>query len=96
MKQQKLRTRGFILVEAAVGVVLFCILLIALLQGTGFIAKQVASVAHHHKALCALSLATEGEPQDGIPIGYTHAAVKWRQVTVQSGDRKITLYRGGL
>lgn len=96
MKQQKLRRSGFILVEAAVGVVLFCILLITLLQGTGFIAKQVASVAHRHKALCAISLATEGKPGDAIPVGYAHDAVTWHLVTAQSGDQKVTLYRGGL
>jgi len=96
MKQQKLRRSGFILVEAAVGVVLFCILLISLLQGIGFIANQVAAVAHRHKALCAVSLAPEGKPRDGIQVGYAHAAVPWRQVTAQSGDQKVTVYWAGL
>jgi hypothetical protein len=95
MKQQKLCKNGFILVEAAVGVVLFCILLLALLQGTGFIAKQVATIAHRHKALCALSIVADGNIQDTVQTNYTHPSVKWYQITTQSGDQKVTLYRAG-
>jgi hypothetical protein len=95
MKQQKLCKNGFILVEAAVGVVLFCILLLALLQGTGFIAKQVATVAHRHKALCALSTVADGITNDSMQIGYTHPSIKWYQIMAQSGDQKVTLYRAG-
>jgi hypothetical protein len=95
MKQQKLCKNGFILVEAAVGVVLFCILLLTLLQGTGFIAKQVAVIAHRHKALCVIATITDGIIEDHMQIGYTHPSVKWHQVTTQSGDQRVTLYRVG-
>jgi hypothetical protein len=95
MKQQKLCKNGFILVEAAVGVVLFCILLLALLQGTGFIAKQVATVAHRHKALCAISIVANGATDDTMQFSYIHPSVKWHQITTQSGDQKVTFYRAG-
>lgn len=96
MKQQKLCKNGFILVEAAVGVVLFCILLLALLQGTGFIAKQVATVAHRHKALCTLASVDGGTSVDHMHIGYTHPSIHWYQVSTQAGDQKVTLYRAGV
>jgi hypothetical protein len=95
MKQQKLCKNGFILVEAAVGAALFCIALLALLQGIGFIAKQVAVVAHRHKALCTISNDIDGAIEDHMQIGYTHPSVRWYKITTQSGDQKVILYRAG-
>lgn len=94
MKQKKLCTCGFIMVEAIVGVVLFALLLLAILQGIGFITHRIAIVAHKHKALCMKSI-SQGIAAGATHIAYSHPSITWYQMTAQSGDQTVTFYRAG-
>ncbi len=96
MKQQNLSTHGFILVEAAVGVVLFSVLLLLVLQGIGFMVQRVAVAAHRHKALCAAVFKTSdthSTANDQLCVdAYMHSSIAWYAIRAQSGDQIITLY----
>ncbi len=96
MKQKNLSTYGYILVEATVGVVLFSLLMIVVLQSMGFITQQIALVAHRHKALnelifCAQQESTGEIISPTIP-SYTHSLVVWYKKCIQSGNQFTTLY----
>ena len=92
MKPQKLSNCGFILIEAALGVALFSLLLVTILQGISFMVGRVAVVAHRHKALCEIALALDDVPYNP-PVTYTHPSVVWYRVTALSGTQALTLYR---
>lgn len=96
MKKQNLSTYGFILVEAVVGVVLFSVLMIFVLQGIGFTAQRVAVVAHRHKALCAAVFKISDRhdmTSDRLNTDeYAHSSVSWYTIHAQSGDHVVTLY----
>lgn len=95
MKQQNLSTYGFILVEVTMGVVLFSLLMVLVLQGIGFMAQRIAYVAHHHSSICcAVYTAQQGneENEELFVQAYTHPSVVWYKIQAQSGNQVVTLY----
>jgi len=97
MKQQKLSTHGFILVEVTVGVVLFSVLMLLVLQSIGFMVHRTAYVTHRHKALCLAVFKAHGTNEATTEtqvhtVEYAHPSIIWHETRTQSGDQEVIIY----
>lgn len=80
------------LVEATVGVAVFCLLLILTLHGVSFMIQQTTVLQQRHHALCMAlddDLSTLGS--NYIPA-YNHASVQWYETSIKQGGQQVTFY----
>jgi|GEM_PF-4205972 len=104
MKQQNLCNSGFILLEATVGVALFCGVVLMGLHAITRLAQHTAHIWLRHQLLCIcasavcnenLSNRTHGELRvinaAHIPM-YNHSAVAWHEIMVTMGSETVRIY----
>jgi type II secretory pathway pseudopilin PulG len=83
MKQRKLCNFGFIFLEAIVGIALFIIILVLLLNGMVHVTKQCIALQERHKALCAVLYSIEQMKKGKLITMPFDSAIK---VTLQNLD----------
>lgn len=100
MKQQNIRNSGFILVDATVGIALFCFITIVIMRASALLTTTLSDIEQRNALLCSLTRAAydpdytediEDTYSSYIPA-YTHPSITWHCYTARRGKQVITLY----